>query len=178
MVEAFHQLSADSRYYRFWTSHPQVQEQLLERFLNPKPGIHETWAAQDPARPMEPGYGAASYFRNEDSEDSAEISFTIADEAQSKGIGTLLFARLWTRAQGSGIQYFTGTVLFDNFRTLEWVRQLGAKLQLQGSTYTFEMKIDLATLKSNPTCNTLKQRIAEFEESAPAVGPVSREQKV
>lgn len=161
--EAFRRLSLDSHYYRFWTQHRELPDSLLTRFLNPEPGLHETWAALDPARPDEPGQGGGSFWRLENEPWRAEISFTVADEVQHRGVGSLLLALLWTRAREVGITEFFGVVLPDNYTVLDWFRALGARVTLHGGQYVFELELEESKLKPTPTTERFKQRLREME---------------
>lgn len=155
VIEAFRRLSPDSRYYRFWNRLDQVSETLLQRFLNPQPGLHETWVAQDPERPLEPGYGGGSYWRQVDDAELAEISLVVADEAQHRGVGTLLLALVWVRAYRIGVRRFFGYVLADNYSVLDWFRDLGASMRYEGGQYRFEMSLDPSGLKDTSSARRL-----------------------
>jgi CRP-like cAMP-binding protein len=54
------------------------------------------------------------FVRDPDEETAAEIAFTVADEYQGRGIGTLLFAALAIAARVDGIERFHARVLADN----------------------------------------------------------------
>jgi GNAT superfamily N-acetyltransferase len=161
--EAFRRLSLDSHYYRFWTQHRELPDSLLNRFLNPEPGLHETWAVLDPAAADEPGHGGGSFWRQEDEPWRAEISFTVADEVQHRGVGTLLLALLWIRAREAGINQFFGVVLPDNYAVLDWFRSLGARVTLHGGQYAFELELDETRLKTTPTAVRFKEKLREVE---------------
>ena len=160
--EAFRRLSPDSRYYRLWSRQQALPDSLLNRFLNPQPGQHESWAAQHPDAPDEPGCGGASFWRDEAHPDRAEISLPVADECQHTGVGTVLLAMLWLRAEATGVREFFGCVLPDNYAMLDWLRALGAALKLERGQFTFRLPLDMARLKASPTTEKLKQRLREI----------------
>jgi protein lysine acetyltransferase len=54
------------------------------------------------------------FVRDPDDPTAAEIAFTVADEYQGRGIGTLLFAALAIAARVDGIERFHARVLADN----------------------------------------------------------------
>jgi GNAT superfamily N-acetyltransferase len=161
--EAFRRLSRESRYYRFWSRQEEIPDSILNRFLNSRPGHHETWAVQDPASPDEPGYGGGSFWRSDTEPDLAEISLTVADEAQHRGVGTLLLAWLWLRAKAAGIQRLHGAVLADNYTVLDWFRALGATIKMERGQYAFELQLDEALLKDTRAAERLKARLREME---------------
>ena len=162
--EAFRRLSPDSRYYRLWSTQQALPDSLLNRFLNSEPGRHETWAALDPDAPKEPGFGGASFWKNESEPHLAEISLTVADERQRCGVGTVLLAVLWLRAARAGVREFVGYVLPDNHRMLDWVRALGGRVRLAGGHFTFQLPLKVESLKATSSSGKLAARIRELEE--------------
>jgi GNAT superfamily N-acetyltransferase len=161
VIEAFRRLSPDSRYYRLWSKQQALPDSLLNRFLHPEPGLHESWVALHPESPTEPGCGGASFWRDESQPERAEISLTVADESQHTGVGTVLLAVLWHRAKAAGISEFFGHVLTDNYAMLDWLRALGAALRLERGQFTFRLRLDVEGLKASPTAEKLKQRLRE-----------------
>ncbi|TLD68228.1 GNAT family N-acetyltransferase [Phragmitibacter flavus] len=164
VMEAFRRLSPDSRYYRFWSRREGVSEQLLQRFLNSEPGVHETWLAQDPERLGEPGYGGGSYWRSEEWPEAAEVSLVVADEAQHRGIGTLLLALVWVRAYQMGVREFFGFVLPDNYSVLDWFRALGATMKYEGGQYRFVLSLDPGRLKDTNSARRLVEWVGVLME--------------
>ena len=169
--EAFRRLSPDSRYYRFWTAQEALPDSILNSFLNAEPGLHETWAAQDPQHPDEPGYGGGSFWRSRSDPESAEISFTVADECQRKGLGNLLLAVLWVRAKACGISKFCGHVLGDNYSVLDWFRALGAVMTFSSGHYQFVLSLDETQLRATRTSEKLLKclRIVEAALADPGI---------
>ncbi len=163
LLEAFNNLSPDAHYYRFWNHVKGVPDSLLNRILNSEPGLHESWGAQDPARPNEPGYGGASYWRNTNSPSEAEVSFIVADEAQHRGIATALLAVIWLRAKEIGVTHLYGHVLPDNYTVLDWFRSLGASFRYAAGTYTFTLSLDEAHLRDTPTAARFKTLLSELK---------------
>ena len=166
--EAFRRLSPDSRYYRFWSKQDGVPDSLLNSFLHAEPGLHETWAALDPSKPDEPGYGGGSFWRSKTAPHSAEMSFTIADECQHKGIGTLLLAVIWLRAAQCGITELCGYALPDNYSVLDWFRALGAKMSLTSGHFHFVLQLDETQLKPTRTASNLRSAIRAVERFIPS----------
>ena len=161
VIEAFRR--PDSRYYRLWSSQQILPDSLLNRFLNAEPGRHETWVALDPDAPTEPGSGGGSFWRTEGQPHLAEISLTVADERQHSGVGTVLLAVLWLRAVKSGITEFFGHVLPDNYRMLDWMRAVGARLKLESGQFVFHLPLVVESLKPTATAARLTSRLQELE---------------
>lgn len=58
----------------------------------------------------------------------AEVAFTVADDLQGRGLGSLLFRRLATLARARGIATFEAEVLPDNEKMLRVFRRSGLAL--------------------------------------------------
>jgi ribosomal protein S18 acetylase RimI-like enzyme len=104
------------------------------RFCGAKPRLSElelrTLARVDRDRHVLVGYvdgdqepvGIAQLVREGD---SAEIAFAVADDYQSRGIGTTLADELAADARAAGISQLTATVCGDNPRILALLKRLG-----------------------------------------------------
>ena len=58
--------------------------------------------------------------------DSAEIAFAVADDYQSRGLGSVLANELAADARAAGITHLTATVCGDNPRMIALLRRLGS----------------------------------------------------
>lgn len=58
--------------------------------------------------------------------DSAEIAFAVADDYQSRGIGSILASELAADARAAGITQLTATVCGDNPRVIALIERLGS----------------------------------------------------
>lgn len=161
VVAAFARLSPESRYYRFWTRHQRLPDSILQRFLQADQVRQGVWAALDPARPDEPGYGAGSWWRSESDASAAEVSFTVADEVQHRGVGTLLLAVLWSAARRRGITRFVGHALPDNYAVLDWFRSLGAAVEIEPGQYIMTLSLDEEVLPRRGAAERLRRRLQE-----------------
>jgi GNAT superfamily N-acetyltransferase len=161
VLAAFARLSPDSRYYRFWTRQERLPDSILQRFLHADHVRQSVWAVLDPGRPEEPGHGAGSWWRGLEASAEAEVSFTVADEAQHRGVGTLLLAVLWSSARPLGITRFLGHALPDNHAVLDWFRALGARLALDSGQITMTLDLDRASLPRTRAADRLRTRLDE-----------------
>lgn len=66
------------------------------------------------------------FVRDQDDSTNAEIAFTVADEYQGRGIGSLLFVALAVAARIDGITRFHARVLADNLPARALLDRLGA----------------------------------------------------
>jgi protein lysine acetyltransferase len=58
--------------------------------------------------------------------DSAEIAFAVADDYQSRGVGSVLAGELAADARAAGITHLTATVCGDNPRMIALLQRLGS----------------------------------------------------
>lgn len=142
VARAFDRLSPESRYFRFWTHYRRLGDSMLTRLVEADQWNHVVWAAMDPERPDEPGFGAASFWRSQQDPELAEMSFTVADEAQRRGVGTLLLAVLWLMAERRGIDRFIGYTLLENLGARRWFGRLGAQVRVVGPQVVVRLALD------------------------------------
>jgi GNAT superfamily N-acetyltransferase len=132
LAEAYRRLSPEARYNRFWTHTGEVVgDKMLDRVLQQNPETHVSWALLDPAREFSP-LGCASWWRDMNCPNEAEISFLVLDDDQGRGIGTLLLALMWLTAFRAGVQSIVGYVLQDNRKAAGWMRACGAAGEWDG----------------------------------------------
>jgi len=93
-LEAFDRLSVSSVHHRFWRNLAGLDEKMVDRLVIADQINHVAWCALDPENLEDPGYGACSMWRFEDDPMGAEISFTVLDAYQGRGVGTVLMAVL------------------------------------------------------------------------------------
>lgn len=122
LVEAFRRLSPESIYFRFMEPKKGLTPSDLDSVTSFDPDDHvalvaET-VAEDGSREL---VGVGEYFASPsrgEGDRSAEVAFTVLDEHQGRGIGTLLLHHLQRIATRRGIDRFEAYVLPDNRRML------------------------------------------------------------
>lgn len=114
-LAAFHQgLSADSVYHRFFFAHPRLSSGEIERFTNVDYTERLALVAEDGKRLI-----AVGRYERIPGTAEAEVAFVVADEAQHRGIGTLLLEHLAAAALRTGISTFVAQTLADNRSMLD-----------------------------------------------------------
>jgi len=126
--DAYERLSEESRLNRFWEKREHISEQRVRDLSRTDDWDHFAWIALHESDDQFPGYGGASCWRDSENPERAEISFTVADEMQRKGIGTLLLSILWFEAWDRGIREFYGIARRENQALVEWFVSLGAEV--------------------------------------------------
>lgn len=164
VAEGYRMLSPDARYQRFWVRDGEIiGDAMLDRLLTGHLPDHAIWTVFDPAREGFPGLGAASFWRSKTDPADAEISATVLDRDQGRGVGTLLLSVLWLVAYRCGIETFTGYTMPENTAALRWMRDTGADGQWDGYNAVFRWKLgDLDAIPATPAGADLAGRLAEL----------------
>lgn len=127
--EAFDRLSELSRFRRFWSRLKALSPAQLKSLTLTDSRDHMGWVIIDPSPDAEfPALGAASFWRDLKTPNRAEISFTVADEWQNAGLGTLVLAALWISAFEAGIEQFFAVVEPGNRPIAKWLERLGGEI--------------------------------------------------
>jgi GNAT superfamily N-acetyltransferase len=118
---AFHRMSPESRYRRFFAPRTELSDRDLAHLTEIDHSDHEALAALEP----ESGeiVGVARYVRT-DEPGSAEASIVVVDDWQQRGVGSALLDRLARRARAAGVTRFIAIVLADNRKALELFHNL------------------------------------------------------
>ncbi len=141
-AEAFERLSPQSRIHRFWTFWKTLPQTQLKSLTTPDGTDHGGWILIDPSPEADfPAFGASSFWRDRKNPNQAEVSFTVADEWQGHGLGTLLLATLWITAWEVGIDRFFAVISPANSAVAAWFERLGA--EVESGDQQLEVRLDL-----------------------------------
>ncbi|MEW6302924.1 MAG: GNAT family N-acetyltransferase [Verrucomicrobiota bacterium] len=142
------QLSAESRYHRFFTSAPQLSQEQLRYLTEIDQRRHVAWLAVRPGTTDHTGMGVGRYVCLRNAPDIAEVALTVLDEHQGTGLGTWLLATLHVCALKSDVRVLRAMVLPENRRVIEWLMRLGAKSHyIDGMV---EMDLDAMNWRASP----------------------------
>lgn len=161
IAEAFRRLSPESRYFRFWTRVRELNARLVDEICNPDQKDHVGWVVLHPSRDDIPGIGGGSFWRLKDDPETAEVSFTVADEYQGRGVATLLLAVLWEHALSLGIRRLVGHVLHQNIAMRAWWDALGASEQEAQRHWLTTLILDETLLENSRAAESLKLRLQQ-----------------
>ena len=142
-----------------------IGERMLDRLLKVDPGNHEIWTVYDPSRKEFMPMGAASWWRDPEYPDEAEISATVLDRDHGLGIGTLMLALMWVTAFRAGISTLVGHGLLENKTAAIWMRRTGAIGTWDG--YKNVYRWDLMDLEKLPETRAAAELAGWLAELAP-----------
>ncbi len=164
VADGYRLLSPDARYQRFWVRDGQIiGDAMLDRLLSGDLPNHAIWTVFDPTREGFPGLGAASFWRSKDDPTDAEISATVLDRDQGRGVGTLLLSILWLVAYRNGIETFTGYTMPENIAALRWMQATGAQGEWDGYNAIYRWKLgELDAIPATSAGVDLADRLAKL----------------
>ncbi len=143
LEEAFARLSEESRRLRFLSAKPTLSQAELAYLTHVDGHNHEALAAIDPT--TGDGIGIGRWVRDHDDRSRAEVAVTVADDWQSRGVGTILLERLSERARLEGIRTFTALVSADNVNMQRLLKRLDVpvqKVKPLGEAAEYEIEVE------------------------------------
>ncbi len=150
---AFHSLSPESRYRRFFRDVSDLSPNAL-RYLTEVDGMNHVAivaVGYAPDLKTEIGYGIARFVRVAAEPDVAEAAITVIDPMQRRGLGRILALSLAHAARERGIRRFRGEVLVANAPMRGLVEGLGAEVHSESSdALTIDIALDDAHAAGEP----------------------------
>jgi CRP-like cAMP-binding protein len=119
--------SRESHYKRFFSA-PPLSDKVVQYLVDVDYGDHFAWVALAADDPGESGVASARYIRERAAHETAEVAFSVIDDYQGRGLGTILLGALGVAAAENGIHDFRARVLADNEPMRAILRRAGAHL--------------------------------------------------
>jgi CRP-like cAMP-binding protein len=119
--------SRESHYKRFFSA-PPLTDKVIEYLIDVDYSDHFAWAVLAPDDPGQPGVASARYIRERGAPDTAEVAFSVVDDYQGRGLGTLLLGALAVAAEVNGVRNFRARVLAENEPMRGILRRAGAHM--------------------------------------------------
>lgn len=120
------EFSSETLYRRFQSVRKPTKA-LLEYLFEVDYADHFVWVLTEGA--LGPVIADARFVREGHDSTTAEVAFTVGDDYQGRGIGTLLMGALVVSAGYVGVQRFSARVLSDNYAMRKIMDHLGATWQ-------------------------------------------------
>ena len=127
IAEGFASLSQESRYFRFFSHFGRLADKELRYLTEVDQVNHVAWGAYETTNPESRGLGLGRFIRTKEEHTVAEMAVTVIDAYQHQGLGTVLLAVLFLRAEAVGIERLKACVLPQNHVALSWLHALGAE---------------------------------------------------
>ncbi|MET0982780.1 MAG: GNAT family protein [Telluria sp.] len=125
ILDAFHRLSADSRYTRFMMAVREPSPAMLEAATHPVPDRDFVLVAVSGEGTPEEDIVAGARFVGAPGSDTCEFAVTVADDWHGLGLATRLLSILIERATARGLRCIEGYVLAVNTPMRALARRLG-----------------------------------------------------
>ena len=114
LAEGLRRLSPESAHRRFLTPKRSFSRTEL-RYLTEVDGRDHVALVVEPlGQPVRHLIAVARFVRLQDDPEAADVAFTVADEWQGRGLGSLLGKHVAHLARNRGIRRFTATMASDN----------------------------------------------------------------
>ncbi len=140
-------LSRETLYRRFHAPYPRVPEWTLDRLS----GVERYNGESVVAVARNEIVGHAMYVPSPDGRE-AEVAVVVEDPWQSKGVGKLLLSELGERAKQRGIESFTGTVLGENRRALDFFVAVSSEVRCELKDGTYLLRAPLSGVPEPACC--------------------------
>lgn len=141
LADGFARLSAASRWMRFLRPKDELCPAELRNFTKVDYHDHEALGALDDRTGR--GVGVARYIRHAGDPQTAEITVTVVEAWQGRGLGTELLPQLGDCAHAEGIQRFTALVADGHAAMARLLRSMRAHLRRRNPR-TAEYEISLS----------------------------------
>jgi acyl-CoA synthetase (NDP forming)/GNAT superfamily N-acetyltransferase len=142
-LRAFHRsLSSETIYYRFFAPYPELTARDVQRFTEVD---HDSRVALV-AVVGDGIIGVGRYDRTSDSE--AEVAFTVRDDYQGRGLGSVLLEHLAAAARERGIDRFVAEVLPGNRKMLGTFAAAGYKVAQELDEGVVRLAFDIEPISS------------------------------
>jgi CRP-like cAMP-binding protein len=119
--------SRESHYKRFFSA-PPLSDKVVQYLVDVDYFDHFAWVALAADDADEPGVASARYIRERAAPDTAEVAFSVVDDYQGRGLGTLLVGALAVAAAQNDVRRFRARVLAENEPMRAILRRAGAHL--------------------------------------------------
>jgi len=133
-----HELSSESKYFRFMQSLNELTQEMLVRFtqLDYNRELALIAVLEQPGKETE--LGVARYVINPDG-DSCEFALVVADKWQHKGIGLNLMNALIEAARQRGLKEMNGEILANNHSMQALAQKLGFDMHISNDDSGIKM---------------------------------------
>ena len=142
LLDLFDALSYESRYFRFFSPMKRLSQNLLSYFTQIDYGREIALVAIQEKNGYERMLGVARAYLDCEGK-SAELSVTVGDQWQGKGLGTALVRHVLTIAKERKIEKIVSSVLTENTKMLGLGEKMGMNISLEPGKLGYELSLNL-----------------------------------
>jgi protein lysine acetyltransferase len=131
LADGLRRLSPESAQRRFLTPKRSFSRAELRHLTEVDGRDHVALVAESPSESERRLIAVARFVRLHDDPESADVAFTVADDWQGRGLGSLLGEHIAHAARNRDIRRFTATILSDNLPAHRLMKKLTDNLERQ-----------------------------------------------
>jgi len=166
--ELFGRLSEETIQYRFFSPLRQLSEGWLERFTQVDYDDRMAMVAQSGDQLV-----AVGRYDRLDPPTVAEVAFTVQDDQQGRGLGTILLEHLAAAARERGIETFRATVLPGNRRMLDVFRDTAFDIVQRFEGGVIQVTFPIGATDASASAQDQRERVAEARSMTRMLAPRS-----
>ena len=167
-MQAFHKsLSPETIYFRYFTSKPFLTERELHHFTH----VDYVDRVAFVAVVNDEIVGVGRYDRINESD--AEIAFSIRDEYQGRGLGSVFLEHLAAAARDRGISRFVAEVLPENRRMINTFKEAGYTIAQRYEDHVLAISFAIASTEESRAVSLAREHRAEARSVQLLMTPAS-----
>lgn len=169
LKQGVREMSETSRYMRFFSTAGNLTDEQAAYFTHVDQINHVAWCGIEPTE-RKRGYGLARFVRDTPVARVANFAVAVIDEMQGRGLGTLLLAAIYLRAQKIRLRELQGEMLPENPIMPKLMPRLGGTIVWTGDPTCRLIRWPVREIDDLPTDTKSGERfVAWLRELAPAV---------
>ena len=169
ILSLYSTLSDESIYRRFLSPVPAPRARDLEHLTDVDGDRRLTLVAELHDEIV----AVASFAKTTATGDEAEVAFTVADQQQGRGLGTVMLEHLATIASDNHIQRFVALTLADNTRMLGVFVDAGFDVHQSMTAGTVDLSFDIAPTAASRSAQDEHEQTSEARSVARLLAPTS-----
>lgn len=159
-------LSAQSRYYRYFSAHPKLTAKEIERVTHVDYRRRFALVAL-----LDDDLLAIAGYEGDHGDGRAEVAFTVDDTHQGRGLSTLLLEHLAVAARSRGITTFTAMTLPDNRAMLTVFKRAGYTVSSRFNEGVVELEFGIAMTDGVASVIDERERRADVSSMTAVLQP-------
>ncbi|HEX4776812.1 MAG TPA: GNAT family N-acetyltransferase [Acidimicrobiia bacterium] len=168
LLALYERMSSDSIYLRFFSPVSAPTAQQLERLTSIDYDDRMALVAELADRIV-----AVARYDRLNERDEAEVAFTVEDDQQGRGLGTIMLEHLAGIARREGIRRFVASTLPSNRKMLDVFRNAGFEVERRFSDGVVELTFPIAPTDASRAAQEEREHQAESRSTARVLAPRS-----